>query len=147
MVGVCNSSNYRLICRLNLRFLQVYYYKTTACVPYVLRLNLRKTVISAGFAVTTKLLCLLCTNSELLLVKAHATNGCILFALCFRQLPNEWKLFVQVDKSWKDIMRRTEDRPNALRAATAHGTLEVLQLANTNLEKIQKCLEVSSPRP
>ncbi|KAK2187822.1 hypothetical protein NP493_153g04004 [Ridgeia piscesae] len=38
-------------------------------------------------------------------------------------------------------MRKTEDKPNALRAATASGVLEMLQVANTNLEKIQKCLE------
>ena len=61
----------------------------------------------------------------------------------FRQLPNEAKLFASVDKSWKDIMRRTEDRPNALRAAVAPGVLEILQTNNSNLEKIHKCLEVS----
>ena len=38
-----------------------------------------------------------------------------------RQLPNEARLFAQVDKSWKDIMRRTIDKPNALRASTAAG--------------------------
>ncbi|XP_064622088.1 dynein axonemal heavy chain 6-like isoform X2 [Lineus longissimus] len=58
-----------------------------------------------------------------------------------RQLPNEAKLFISVDKSWKDIMRRTEDRPNALKSATAPGVYEMLQSANANLEKIQKCLE------
>ena len=39
-------------------------------------------------------------------------------------------------------MRRTEDKSNALRSATAPGVLEMLQAANSNLEKIQKCLEV-----
>ncbi|XP_019625905.1 PREDICTED: LOW QUALITY PROTEIN: dynein heavy chain 6, axonemal-like [Branchiostoma belcheri] len=58
-----------------------------------------------------------------------------------RQLPTEAKLFSQVDKSWKDLMRRTEDRPNALRSATAPGVLEILQSSNSHLEKIQKCLE------
>uniref|UniRef100_H2YVP9 AAA+ ATPase domain-containing protein n=1 Tax=Ciona savignyi TaxID=51511 RepID=H2YVP9_CIOSA len=58
-----------------------------------------------------------------------------------RQLPTESQLFSQVDKSWREIMRRTEDRPNALRAATGPGVLESLQLCNSNLEKIQKCLE------
>ncbi|XP_022090728.1 dynein heavy chain 6, axonemal-like isoform X2 [Acanthaster planci] len=58
-----------------------------------------------------------------------------------RQLPSEAKLFAAVDKSWKDIMRRTEDRPNALRAAVAPGVLEILQTNNSNLEKIHKCLE------
>ena len=62
--------------------------------------------------------------------------------LFHRQLPTESKLFASVDKAWKEIMRKTEDKPNALRAATASGVLEMLQVANTNLEKIQKCLEV-----
>nr|XP_018672447.1 dynein heavy chain 6, axonemal-like [Ciona intestinalis] len=58
-----------------------------------------------------------------------------------RQLPTESQLFAQVDKSWRDIMRRTEDRPNALRSATSSGVLEALQASNSNLEKIQKCLD------
>ncbi|CAB1335557.1 unnamed protein product [Coregonus sp. 'balchen'] len=58
------------------------------------------------------------------------------------QLPAEAKVFLQVDQSWKEIMRRTDDRPNALRAATAPGVLEMLQAGNIHLEKIQKCLEV-----
>lgn len=40
-------------------------------------------------------------------------------------------------------MRRTVDRPNALKAGTAPGVLEMLQSSNTSLEKIHKCLEVS----
>ena len=43
------------------------------------------------------------------------------FILLCRQLPNEARLFAQVDKSWKDIMRRTIDKPNALKASTAAG--------------------------
>ncbi|KAJ7369814.1 hypothetical protein OS493_036331 [Desmophyllum pertusum] len=58
-----------------------------------------------------------------------------------RQLPNEARLFAQVDKSWKDIMRRTIDKPNALRSSTAAGVLEVLQASNSHLEKIHRCLE------
>ncbi|XP_067943512.1 dynein axonemal heavy chain 6-like [Watersipora subatra] len=58
-----------------------------------------------------------------------------------RQLPTESKLFGNVDKAWRDIMRRTVDRPNALKAATAPGVLEMLQASNTSLEKIHKCLE------
>ncbi|XP_063728306.1 dynein axonemal heavy chain 6-like isoform X2 [Symsagittifera roscoffensis] len=58
-----------------------------------------------------------------------------------RQLPNEWRLFSMVDKNFKDIMRRTEDRPNALQAATIPGTIEILQTSNGNLEKILQCLE------
>ena len=59
-----------------------------------------------------------------------------------RQLPTESKLFGNVDKAWRDIMRRTVDRPNALKAGTAPGVLEMLQSSNTSLEKIHKCLEV-----
>ena len=59
-----------------------------------------------------------------------------------RQLPLEYKLFTAVDKTWKEIMRRTEDRPNALKSSTHAGVLESLQTANANLEKIQRCLEV-----
>ena len=52
-------------------------------------------------------------------------------------------MFNQVDKSWKEIMRKVQDRPNAMKCATATGTLETLQSCNVSLEKIQKCLEVS----
>ncbi|PFX28824.1 Dynein heavy chain 1, axonemal [Stylophora pistillata] len=58
-----------------------------------------------------------------------------------RQLPNEARLFAQVDKSWRDIMRRTIDKPNAFKASTAAGVLEVLQTSNSHLEKIHRCLE------
>lgn len=61
----------------------------------------------------------------------------------FRQLPNEAKLFSQVDKNWRDIMRRTIDRPNALAAATSACLLDVLQACNSNLEKIHRSLEVN----
>ena len=49
-----------------------------------------------------------------------------------RQLPNEARLFAQVDKSWKDIMRRTVDKPNALRASTAAGKWTTLLLYETH---------------
>lgn len=39
-----------------------------------------------------------------------------------RQLPAEAKMFLQVDKSWKEIMRKVNRLPNALRAATQPGT-------------------------
>ncbi|XP_069810836.1 dynein axonemal heavy chain 14 isoform X3 [Dendropsophus ebraccatus] len=58
-----------------------------------------------------------------------------------RQLPAEAKLFAQVDSSWKDLMNQIKERPNALRAATAPGVLELLQTNNGHLEKILKCLE------
>ena len=38
-----------------------------------------------------------------------------------RQLPNEAKMFIQVDKSWKEIMRRVHKNPLAIRAGTHPG--------------------------
>ncbi|XP_072114311.1 dynein axonemal heavy chain 6 isoform X1 [Mobula birostris] len=58
-----------------------------------------------------------------------------------RQLPTEARMFTQVDKSWKEIMRRVNSLPNALRAATQSGTLEALRNNNALLEQILKCLE------
>ncbi|XP_055488365.1 LOW QUALITY PROTEIN: dynein axonemal heavy chain 6-like [Leucoraja erinacea] len=58
-----------------------------------------------------------------------------------RQLPAEARMFTQVDKSWKEIMRRVNRLPNALRAATHPGILEAFQSNNALLEQILKCLE------
>ncbi|XP_050800280.1 dynein axonemal heavy chain 6 isoform X6 [Gopherus flavomarginatus] len=58
-----------------------------------------------------------------------------------RQLPGEAKIFLQVDKSWKEIMRKVNRLPNALRAATQPGLLETFQNNNGLLDQIQKCLE------
>ncbi|XP_063073303.1 dynein axonemal heavy chain 6 [Engraulis encrasicolus] len=58
-----------------------------------------------------------------------------------RQLPSEAKMFLQVDKSWKEIMRKVNRLPNALRAGTQPGLLEIFQNNNALLEQIQKCLE------
>ncbi|XP_075260085.1 dynein axonemal heavy chain 6-like isoform X4 [Convolutriloba macropyga] len=58
-----------------------------------------------------------------------------------RQLPDEAKMFMQVDKSWKDVMRNVNKLPNALRAATKAGVLETFQTNNALLDQIQKCLE------
>ena len=38
-----------------------------------------------------------------------------------RQLPHEAKAFTAVDKQFKDVMRRTRERSNAMQAATAPG--------------------------
>uniref|UniRef100_A0A8D3CE91 Dynein, axonemal, heavy chain 6 n=1 Tax=Scophthalmus maximus TaxID=52904 RepID=A0A8D3CE91_SCOMX len=46
-----------------------------------------------------------------------------------RQLPEEAKMFLKVDKSWKEIMARANKMPNALRQN------------NVLLDDIQKCLE------
>ncbi len=59
------------------------------------------------------------------------------------QLTQETKIFTQIDKTWKELMRRTEQQPNALKAATQPGTLELLQTNNAQMEKIQRALEVN----
>ena len=58
-----------------------------------------------------------------------------------RQLPAEAKMFMTVDKSWKEIMRKVGRLPNAMRAATQPGLLETFQNNNALLDQIQKCLE------
>mgnify|MGYP005983561863 FL=1 len=58
-----------------------------------------------------------------------------------RQLPNESKLFIVVDKSWKTIMRRTAKMPLALEAALYPNLLDDLKKNNALLEQIMKCLE------
>ncbi|KAH9277041.1 hypothetical protein BASA83_000559 [Batrachochytrium salamandrivorans] len=58
-----------------------------------------------------------------------------------RQLPDEARMFSQVDRSWKDIMRRVSRNPNAMKSGTLPGLLETLQQNNVLLEQIQKCLE------
>ncbi|XP_056004113.1 dynein axonemal heavy chain 6-like isoform X1 [Ostrea edulis] len=58
-----------------------------------------------------------------------------------RQLPAEARMFMQVDKSYKDIMRKVNRVPLAIRAATQPGLLETFQNNNALLDQIQKCLE------
>ncbi|XP_068444624.1 dynein axonemal heavy chain 6 isoform X2 [Clinocottus analis] len=58
-----------------------------------------------------------------------------------RQLPAESKMFLKVDKSWKEIMAKVNKMPNALKAATQPDQLETFQQNNTLLDEIQKCLE------
>ncbi|XP_047430741.1 dynein axonemal heavy chain 6 [Mugil cephalus] len=58
-----------------------------------------------------------------------------------RQLPAESKMFLKVDKSWKEIMAKVNRMPNALKAATQPGLLETFEHNNTLLDEIQKCLE------
>ncbi|CAF3406660.1 unnamed protein product [Rotaria socialis] len=57
------------------------------------------------------------------------------------QLTAETKIFSQIDKTWKELMRKTEQQPNALKATTQPGTLELLQTNNAQMEKIQRALE------
>ena len=58
-----------------------------------------------------------------------------------RQLPSEAKIFLTVDKSWKDIMRRTAKTPLALSACTYPGLFETLVNNNALLDQVMKCLE------
>ncbi|XP_066905836.1 dynein axonemal heavy chain 6 isoform X2 [Halyomorpha halys] len=58
-----------------------------------------------------------------------------------RQLPNEAKMFLIVDKSYKNIMRNTYKNPAAMPACTIPGLFEELQKDNSLLEEILKCLE------
>lgn len=58
-----------------------------------------------------------------------------------RQLPQEAKMFVVVDKSWKEIMRHVAKYPLALPAMTQNGYHEILQKNFILLEKITRCLE------
>jgi len=58
-----------------------------------------------------------------------------------RQLPEEAKMFQQVDKSFKEAMRKTNSFPNALRAGCTPGFLDMFKENNALLDKINKCLE------
>ena len=58
-----------------------------------------------------------------------------------KQLPNEAKLFQQVDKFWKDQMMRTKKSPLILESCASDALLSKFQNANRTLEDIQKSLE------
>ncbi|XP_062296546.1 dynein axonemal heavy chain 6 [Scomber scombrus] len=58
-----------------------------------------------------------------------------------RQLPAESKMFLKVDKSWKEIMTKVSKMPSALKAATQPDLLTTFQKNNALLDEIQKCLE------
>eukprot|EP00879_Flechtneria_rotunda_P011718 GHRR01012239.1.p1 GENE.GHRR01012239.1~~GHRR01012239.1.p1 ORF type:complete len:1535 (+),score=570.67 GHRR01012239.1:286-4605(+) len=58
-----------------------------------------------------------------------------------RQLPGEAAAFAQVDRTFKDIMRRAHDRPNALQCGTTPGWYESLRKCIQTLEEVQKGLE------
>jgi len=58
-----------------------------------------------------------------------------------RQLPTEAKQFFAVDKQFRDIMRKTRENSNALKAGTTPGYLVQFQKANETLDRIQKNLE------
>lgn len=58
-----------------------------------------------------------------------------------RQLPTEARMFLVVDKNWKDIMRKAYKMPLALPAMTDPKTFELMKHNNELLDKIVKCLE------
>ncbi|VDK35198.1 unnamed protein product [Taenia asiatica] len=58
-----------------------------------------------------------------------------------RQLPSEAKSFMALDKSFKEVMRKVQKVPLAMRAATTAGLLDTFRNNNVLLEQIQKCLE------
>ncbi|XP_035826580.1 dynein heavy chain 6, axonemal [Aplysia californica] len=58
-----------------------------------------------------------------------------------RQLPVESKMFIEVDKSYKEIMRRVHKTPSAIRNGAQPGLLEIFQYNNNLLDQIMKCLE------
>ena len=59
-----------------------------------------------------------------------------------RQLPGPSKTFQAVDKSWKSIMKGTNDEPNALKAGTQDKSRrDIFRSHNANLDQIQKDLE------
>ncbi|KAI9095538.1 hypothetical protein DFS34DRAFT_182154 [Phlyctochytrium arcticum] len=58
-----------------------------------------------------------------------------------RQLPDEARMFAQVDRSWKDTMRKVYRNPNAMKSGTTPGLLETMLQNNVLLDQIQKCLE------
>ncbi|XP_076764569.1 dynein heavy chain at 16F [Xylocopa sonorina] len=58
-----------------------------------------------------------------------------------RQLPMEAKLFIEVDKFWKDLMRRTHKAPLAMPACTQSGLKEQIEANNEMLDEVMKCLE------
>jgi hypothetical protein len=58
-------------------------------------------------------------------------------------LPGPAKTFQTVDKSWKAIMKATNDDPNALKAGTTDkNRRDLFKQHNANLDQIQKDLEV-----
>lgn len=58
-----------------------------------------------------------------------------------RQLPNEAKLFNQVNSSWREIMRKVDKNPLALKTCTNPDLLKTLKINNQELEQILLYLE------
>jgi len=58
-----------------------------------------------------------------------------------KQLPNEARQFMQVDKFWRDTMQRTKKHPLVTDACGSEALLGRFQSNNKALDEIQKCLE------
>ncbi|XP_050527915.1 dynein axonemal heavy chain 6-like [Daktulosphaira vitifoliae] len=58
-----------------------------------------------------------------------------------RQLPNETKMFNQVNRSWKNIMKNVSKNPMALTTCTDHKLLNIFKKNNQLLDQILLCLE------
>jgi dynein heavy chain len=58
-----------------------------------------------------------------------------------KQLPNESKMFDEINTTYKIITERINDRPNALKACQHEGMLENLTETDEKLQKIQKELD------
>ena len=58
-----------------------------------------------------------------------------------KQLPTEAKAFRTVDFMWKDLMRRTSQDSNCVRAGTANGLRDTFNQHNATLDKVQKGLD------
>ena len=57
-----------------------------------------------------------------------------------QQMPEEGKLFGQVDKNWKEVMRHTVKHPKVLEATKLPNIFEKLKGSNDLLDKIMKGL-------
>ena len=57
-----------------------------------------------------------------------------------QQMPEEGRLFGQVDKTWKETMKHTMKNPKVLAATSLPGMFEKLQHSNSLLDQIMKGL-------
>ena len=58
-----------------------------------------------------------------------------------RQLPTEAKMFLDIDKGLKNLMKKVSENANCMRIGTQNGQAETFEQWNNKLEEIQKQLE------
>ena len=58
-----------------------------------------------------------------------------------RQLPQESKLFFDVDKTWRAVMKTSRDTANAFKSCTSSGVKETFEKANEIMDRVQNSLE------